>query len=141
MAKYRQNINVASTTARGDSLVTNELLRCLKASSLSDDDDENNATPEELAKKFEICRRKNRRRIEQKKRNSEAKDSVMAPSDPLSINRRLSNHHDFLAVQIFLMDLEEMVVRKDWCSAIEMWVFRQFDKGSKAHTAFNVYLK
>jgi hypothetical protein len=22
-----------------------------------------------------------------------------------------------------------------------MWVFRQFDKGSKAHTAFNVYLK
>jgi hypothetical protein len=39
------------------------------------------------------------------------------------------------------MDLEEMVFRKDWCLAIEMWVFRQFDKGSKVHTAFNVYLK
>ena len=34
-----------------------------------------------------------------------------------------------------------MVVRKDWGSPIEMWVFRQFEKGSKAHTAFHVYLK
>ncbi len=65
----------------------------------------------------------------------------MALSDPLPVNRRLVNHHDFLAAQIFLMDLEEMVVRKDWCSAIEMWVFRQFDKGSKAYTAFNVFLQ
>ncbi len=65
----------------------------------------------------------------------------MAPSAPLPVNRRLSNHHDFLAVKIFLMDLEEMAVRKDWCSAVEMWVFRQFVKGSKAHTAFNVFIK
>ncbi len=34
-----------------------------------------------------------------------------------------------------------MMVRKDWCSSIVIWVFSQFDKGSKAHTAFNVYLK
>ena len=34
-----------------------------------------------------------------------------------------------------------MVVRKDWGSPVEMWVFRQFEKGSKAHTAFHVYLK
>ncbi len=39
------------------------------------------------------------------------------------------------------MDLEEMVVRKDWSSQIEMWVFCQFEKGSKAHTAFHVFLK
>ena len=56
-------------------------------------------------------------------------------------SRRLSNHHDFLAVQIFFMDLEDMVVRKDWGSPAKMWVFRQFEKGSKAHTTFHVYLK
>ncbi len=39
------------------------------------------------------------------------------------------------------MNLEDMVVRKDWGSPVEMWVFRQFEKGSKAHTAFHVYLK
>ncbi len=39
------------------------------------------------------------------------------------------------------MDLEEMAVRKDWCSALEMWIFRKFDKGSKVHTTFNVFLK
>ncbi len=141
IAKSRQNNNMASITARGDSLVINELLLRLKASFLSNDDDESNATPEELANKFEIRQRKTRRLIEEKKRNSEPKDSVMAPSDLLHIHRRLSYYHDFLAVQIFLMDLEGMVVRKDWCSAIEMWVFRQFEKGSKAHTAFNVCLK
>ena len=60
-----------------------------------------------------IRRRKTRRLIEKKKLDSEAKDSVTAPADPLPANRRLSNHHDFLAVHIFLMDLEDMVVRKD----------------------------
>jgi hypothetical protein len=39
------------------------------------------------------------------------------------------------------MDLEDMVVRKDWSSPIEMWVCRQFEKGSKAHTAFTVFVK
>ena len=34
-----------------------------------------------------------------------------------------------------------MVIRKDSSSPIEMRVFRQFEKGSKAHTAFNVFLK
>jgi hypothetical protein len=34
-----------------------------------------------------------------------------------------------------------MVVRKDWGSPVEMWVFKQFEKGSKAYTAFHVYLK
>ena len=33
------------------------------------------------------------------------------------------------------------MVRKDWGSPVEMWVFKQFEKGSKAHTAFHVYLK
>ncbi len=65
----------------------------------------------------------------------------MAPSDSIPANRRLSNHRDFLSVLIFLMDLEELVVRKEWGSAVEMWVFRQFEKGTKAHTAFNVHLK
>ncbi len=31
--------------------------------------------------------------------------------------------------------------RKGWGSTVEMWVFKQFEKGSKAHTAFHVYLK
>ena len=33
----------------------------------------------------------------------------MAPSDSLPANRRLSNHHDFLSVLIFLMDFEELL--------------------------------
>ena len=64
----------------------------------------------------------------------------MAPSEPLPTNRRLSNQHDFLAVLLLLRDIEEVVVRNDWSSAIEMWVFGQFDKGSKAHTTFYVFL-
>ena len=44
-------------------------------------------------------------------------------------NHRLSNHHDFLEVHIFLMDLEEMVVKKHWSLVNEiLWVFLQFDK-------------
>ncbi len=119
---------MAAKAARGETLVTNELLWRLKSSSLSDHDSECNDTPEEFAKKDLIRLRKNRHLIEQKKQHSEAKISVMASSDPFPINRRLSNHHDFLAVQIFLMDIKKMVVRKDWCSAIEIWFFRQFDK-------------
>jgi hypothetical protein len=42
---------------------------------------------------------------------------------------------------LWLRDIEEKVVRKDRSSAIEMWVFGQFDKGSKAHAAFHVFLK
>jgi hypothetical protein len=34
-----------------------------------------------------------------------------------------------------------MVVRKDWGSPVEIWVFKHFEKGSKAHTALHVYLK
>ena len=34
-----------------------------------------------------------------------------------------------------------MVIHKDWSSPIEMWVFCQFEKGSRAHTAFTVFLK
>jgi hypothetical protein len=33
----------------------------------------------------------------------------MSPSEPLLDNHKLSKHHDFLAVMIFLMDLEEMM--------------------------------
>ena len=65
----------------------------------------------------------------------------MAPSDSFPANRRLSNHHDFRSVLIFLTYLEELVVRKEWGLAVEMWVFLQFEKGTKAHTAFNVYRK
>ncbi len=93
------------------------------------------------AKKDLIRHRKARRLIEKKKIYLEAKDSVTAPVESLPANRKLSNHHDFLAVQIFLMDLENMVVRKGWTSPIEMWVFRQFEKGFKAHTTFTVFLK
>ncbi len=83
-------------------------------------DDEDNDTPEMTVRKDLIRRRKTRRLIEKKKLDSEAKDYVTAPADHLPANRRLSNHHDFLAVQIFLMDLEDMVVRKDWSSPIEI---------------------
>ena len=34
-----------------------------------------------------------------------------------------------------------MVVRKDWGSPVETWVLKQFEKGSKAHTAYHVYHK
>jgi hypothetical protein len=66
------------------------------------------------------------RLIERRKQDSEANDSCAALSDHLPLNRRLSDHHNFLAVQIFLMDLEDMVVRKEWVSPVEMWVFIQF---------------
>ncbi len=93
--------------------------------SFSNDDGEMNDTPAEAAKRNLIRRRKNLRLIEKQKLDSEAKDSVMAPSDSLPANRWLSTyHHDFRAVLIFLMDLEELVVRKEWGSAVEMWVFR-----------------
>jgi len=39
------------------------------------------------------------------------------------------------------MNLQDMVVRKVWGSPVEMWVIKHFEKGSKAHTAFHVYLK
>jgi hypothetical protein len=129
----------AASVSRAEERVAKALRRRLVSS--SDDDDEMNDTPAEAAKRSLIRRRKNARLIEKKKLDSEAKDSVMAPSDSLPANRRLSNHHDFLSVLIFLMDLEELVVRKEWGSAVKMWVFRQFEKGTKAHTAFNVHLK
>jgi hypothetical protein len=122
-------------------VITEALLRSLKKTSISDDEDEAGDTFEVRTNKNLIRRRKNLRLIEKKKQEGEAKDSVAAPSDPLPLNRRLHNHHDFLALQMFLMDIEDQVVRKDWSSPIEMWVFRQIEKGSKAHTAFNVFLK
>ena len=127
--------------AHNDALVTNSLLRRLKTAALSDDDDEDNDTPAEDAKRDVIRKRKTRRLLEKKKQESEARNSVMAPSEPLPTNRRLSNNHDFLAVLLWLRDIKEVVVRKHWSSDIEMWVFGQFDKGSKAHTAFHVILK
>jgi hypothetical protein len=120
---YQKSIAVGKA-ALNDTRVTDALLQRLKSASLSDDDDEDNDTPKMTAKKDLIRRRKTRRLIEKKKQDSEAKDSVAAPADPLPVYRRLPNHHDFLAVQIFLMVLEDMVIRKDWSSPIEMWVFR-----------------
>ena len=126
--------------ATANATITEALLRNLKKASISDDEDEAGDTCEVRASKTLIRRRKNLRLIEKKKQEGEAKDSVTAPSDPLPMNRRLHNHHDFL-LQMFLMDIEDQVVRKDWSSPIEMWVFRQIEKGSKAHTAFQVFLK
>jgi hypothetical protein len=123
----------ASADAR-DARVTDALLRRLNDASISDGDDEDNDTPEITARKDFNRHRKTRRLIDKKKIDSEAKDSVTTPTEPLPANRRLSNHHDFLAVQIFLMDLEDMVVRKDWSSPIEMWVFQTSLKRVRRHT-------
>ncbi len=102
--------NASLDVAHSDALVTNSLLRRLKTSSLFDDDDEDNDTPAEATKRDAILQRKTRRLIEKKKQESEARDSVTAPSEPVSPNRRLSNHHNFLAVQILLMDIEDVVI-------------------------------
>ena len=110
--KHNQKSITSGGSASTDSRIINALYRHLKAASLSDDDEDND-TPEMTAKKDLIRRRKTRRLIEKKSLDSKAKDSVTAPADHLPANRRLSNHHDFLAVQIFLMDLEDMMVRKD----------------------------
>ncbi len=101
----------SASALRAEERVAKALRRRLVSS--SDDDDEMNDTPAEAAKRDLIRCCKNLRLIEKKKLDSEAKDSVMAPSDSLPDNRRLSNHHDFLAVLIFLIDLEELVVRKE----------------------------
>jgi hypothetical protein len=111
--KQNQKNIAAKGSASAYSRATDALLRHHKFAFISDDVDEDNDMPEMTAKKDIIRRRKTRRLIEKKKLDSEAKDSVTAPADPLPANRKLSNHHDFLAVQIFLMDLEAMVVRKD----------------------------
>jgi hypothetical protein len=106
----------AASVSRVEERVAKALRRRLVFS--SDDDDEMNDTPAEAAKRSLIRRRKNLRLIEKKKLDAEAKDSVMAPSDSLPANRWLSKHHDFLSVLIFLMDLEELVVRKEWGSTL-----------------------
>jgi hypothetical protein len=101
-----------------------------------------NDTLVEAANNNLIRRRKILRLIEKKKLDSEAKDPAMAPFDSLPANRQLSIHLNFLSVLLnFLVDLEDLVVRKEWGSAVEMWVFQQFEKGTKAHTAFDVFLK
>ena len=138
---HHKKLEVSDDYSRMETRVTNALLRRFKNSTISNDDDDINDTPEEAARHDLIRRRKTRRFIERRKHDSEAKDSFAAPLDHLPLDRRLSSHHDFLAVQIFLVDLEDMMVRKDWGSFVEMWVFKQFEKGYKAHTAFHVYLK
>jgi hypothetical protein len=139
--KQNQKSIATKGSASADARVTDALLRRLDSASISDGDDEDNDTPEMTAKKYIIRRHKTCRLIEEKKLDSEVKDSVTAPAEPLPSNRRLSNHHDFLAMQIFLVDLENMVVLKVWSSPIEMWMFHQFEKGLKAHTALTVFLK
>jgi hypothetical protein len=47
MTKKLQNNKMAKNAALGEAQVTDELLRRLKSSSLSDDDDESNDFPEE----------------------------------------------------------------------------------------------
>jgi hypothetical protein len=124
LAEHHEKSEIFGNAAREDARDTSALLRRLKTSTLSDDDDDGNDTPPEQATRNDLIRRrKTRCLIERRKQDSEAKDSFTAPSDPLPLNRRLSNHHDFLAVQIFLVVLEDMVVRKDWDSPVEMLVF------------------
>ncbi len=94
----------AKAPATADSAIIEALLRRLKKASISDDDDEAGDTPEMTANKHVIRRRKNLRLSGKKKQDGEAKDSVTAPSDSLPQNRKLFNHHDFLSVQMFLMD-------------------------------------
>ncbi len=144
MVEQRAKGKVSSPAHKQNgSRVTKALLRCLEGTSLSDDEEELefDDTPEEAVERRAKSLRKTRRLITKKMAENEAKDCVMAPTESLPANRRLSNHHDYLVVQLWLKDVEEMVLRKEWCSAVELWVFRQFEKGSKAHTAFHVFLK
>jgi hypothetical protein len=117
------------------------MLRCINSTYISDDDDEVNDKPAEAAKRELIRRHETRRSTERKKADTEAKDSVVAPSESFSNNRKLSNHHDCFAVMIFLMDIEDMVQRKEWNSPTELRVFRQNEKRYKAHTAFHNHIK
>ena len=120
MIEYHQKLEMSGNAAREDARVTSALPRRLKTSTLLDDDDDGNNTPEEATRHDIILQRKTRRRIERRKQDSKPKDSFAAPSDPLPLNRRLSNRRDFLAVHIFRMNLEDMVIRKDWGSSVEM---------------------
>jgi hypothetical protein len=98
IADHHHKIEISGNTAREDARVTNALLKRLKTSTLFDDDDDGNNTPEEATRNDLIRRRRTRRLIERNKQDSEAKDSITSPPDPVPLNRRVSNHHDFLAV-------------------------------------------
>jgi hypothetical protein len=78
LRKGKSSVDVA----HNDALMTNSLLRRLKTAALSDEDDEDNDTPAEAAQRDVICKRKTRRLLERKKQESEARNSVMAPSEP-----------------------------------------------------------
>jgi len=103
-----------------ESRVTNALLRRLKTCTLYDNDDDGNDTHEEDARHDLIRRSKTHRLVERRKQDSETKNSFAAPLNPLPLNRRLSNRHDFFEVQIVLVNLEDMVVRKDRGLPVEM---------------------
>jgi len=90
----------SSYVARMESRATNALLRRLKTSTLYDDDDDGNDAQEEDARDDLIRRSKTPRLVERRKQDSEAKNSFAAPSNPLPLNRHLSNRHDFLRFRI-----------------------------------------
>jgi hypothetical protein len=119
--EHHRKLEVSENYSRMEMRVANALLRRFKISLISEDDNDINDISEEADRHDLIRRRETRRLIERRKQDSEAKNSFAAPADPLPLNRRLSKHHDFLAVQLFLVDLlEDMVVRKDWGSPVEM---------------------
>ena len=99
--KQNQKSIIARDSASAYARITRALLRRLNSASLSDGDDEDTDTPKMPARKNLIRRRKAHRLIEKNKIDSEAKDSVTTPTESLPANRRLANHHDFLAVHIF----------------------------------------
>ena len=125
IAIYNQKSKVDENVALGDECVAKALLRRLESTYISGDDDEVNDDPAEAAKRELIRRRKTRRNIERKKANAEAKVNVMAPSESFPNIRKLSDHHDFLAVIICHMDIADMVLRKECTFPKELWAFRQ----------------
>ena len=136
--KDNQKIQADKAAATADNAAaTKALLLRLEKASISDDEEDPNDTLAERADKNRIRIRKNQRLIDKKKQEGEAKDMRSAPSEPLALNHRLHDHHDFFALQMFFMNVEEAVSRKDWCSPVELWVFRQIETSSKAHTTYH----
>jgi hypothetical protein len=101
-------------------ILSSELLRRLKTSSLSADDGDDINPSEETARNDLIRGRKTRCLIERKKQDSEANDSFTVPTNPLPLTTKLLSVTTFLRFRS-----SSWTWRIWWCAKIRAHPWRQ----------------